>query len=301
MNAPFGERLVEAVARTGVPLAVGIDPHLDRLPEPLQRRYRGLTGAAFRTRAAEAVGEFGRIVIQAVRGRVPAIKLQLAFYEQLGHAGWAALEETCALAREAGLLVVADGKRGDISSTAAAYARALLDPDGPVGADALTVNPWMGTDTLEPYMDLVAEAGRGIFVLVRTTNPGSAELQGHGDPPAALKVADAVTRLGKASTGPSGLSSVGAVVGAMAARDARMLRQRMPRAWFLTPGVGAQGGTVAEGLSGIRADGMGVLVAAARSVLYPTARDRLFDADPARSVANRVKALGQRICAALQA
>ena len=128
------------------------------------------------------------------------------------------------MAREAGLLILGDAKRGDISSTAAAYARSILSPDGPFYCDAVTVNPWMGTDTLDPFIDVCTETGGGVFVLVRTTNPGSPFLQHHGSPTAAQLVADALAEKGEQLTGPSGMSSVGAVVGAMAGDEAPQLR-----------------------------------------------------------------------------
>jgi len=263
----FGDRLAAASERVGTTAMVGLDPHLSRLPRCLGVVDGAPTDRAGRAAAALAVQRFNDVVIEAIADLVPAVKPQLAFYEALGAAGWAALEHTCARAREAGLLVVADGKRGDISSTAAAYARAILDPAGPLGADALTINPWMGSDTLTPYMGLVAEQGRGLFVLVRTTNPGSAELQLHGDRPACHTVCATIAvlnqRLGGTSLGPSG-----AVVGASTADEAATLRARMPRAWFLVPGVGAQGGSMRDGVAGARADGLGALVNSSRGVLF---------------------------------
>jgi len=273
----FGSKLSAAVTRVGVPLAMGIDPHLDRLPEIYRSRY-ATRGPGWRTRAAEAITEFAEVALDAAEGRVAAVKPQFAFFEQLGSPGWAALEAVCQMARSRNLLIIGDAKRGDISSTAAAYARAILDPDGPLGCDSLTVNPWMGSDTITPYLDLCREQGRGLFVLVRTTNPGSAELQHHGEPIGSLKVAESVDRLGQETVGSCGTSSIGAVVGATVAEDARALRERMPNAWFLVPGVGAQGGSAAQALAGVRSDGLGALPVASRSLLFP--RSAGFDEDP---------------------
>lgn len=284
MSELFGDRLARAVRAVGVPVAVGLDPHLDRLPAVLSGRYEGRSGVAFRREAAQAVLEFGRLVVGAARGRVAAVKPQFAFYEQLGAPGWAALEDTCRACREAGLLVIGDAKRGDISSTAAAYARAIIDPDGPLGCDAVTVNPWMGPDTLHPYLPWCRDAGRGVFALLRTTNPGSARLQLSGNPSAAARLADDLAHLGADLVGASGLSAVGAVVGASAGEEAAAWRNRLPAAWFLVPGVGAQGGTAAGALTGARADGMGALVVASRSVLYPSAPVEGYDQDPAAFV-----------------
>ncbi len=296
MNAPFGDRLARAVRATA-PVAVGVDPHLDRLPLPLRERWRGLAGADFRRAAGEAVRDFGRMVVAAVRGRVAAIKPQLAFYEALGAPGLAALEDLCARARAAGLLVIADGKRGDIASTAAAYARAFLDPAGPLAADALTVNPWMGTDTLEPYLPACREHGRGLFVLARTTNPGSAEFQAAGHPPAAERLAAAVERLGAPLVGESGTGALGLVVGAGIPDEARRLRALAPSAWFLVPGVGAQGGSVADALAGARPDGLGALAVAARSVLFPPEppgeRARSYETAPEKFVQEQAERLAR--------
>jgi orotidine-5'-phosphate decarboxylase len=284
---PFGERLTRAVQRAGNCAVVGLDPHLDRLPTALQARFTGCTGAAFFEGAAQAVLEFNQEVIAACRGVVPAIKPQFAFYEALGWRGWRVLEQTCQMAREAGLLVIADAKRGDISSTGAAYARAIVDLDGPVRADAITINPWMGIDTLAPFLACAAQQGTGIFVLVRTTNPKSAFLQQHGSPTGADKLADAVHAAGLSSTGSAGMSSVGAVVGANSPADARALRKRMPAAWFLVPGVGAQGGDPRDALAGARPDGLGCVVSSSRGVLYPPSGEE--DTDFAGAIRVRVR------------
>jgi orotidine-5'-phosphate decarboxylase len=200
------------------------------------------------------------------------------------------------MARARDLLVIGDAKRGDISSTAAAYARAILDPDGPLGCDCLTVNPWMGSDTITPYLDLCREYGRGLFVLVRTTNPGSAELQHHGEPSGSLKVAELIDRLGQDTVGPCGTSAIGAVVGATVAEDARALRACMPSAWFLVPGVGAQGGSAAQALAGMRSDGLGALPVASRSLLFPGGEG--FDEDPGPRIESAIEELSSALRAA---
>jgi orotidine-5'-phosphate decarboxylase len=291
----FGSRLAAAVEQVGVPLAMGIDPHLDRIPMIYRSRYAD-RGPGWRARAAEAICEFVELVLDRAQGKVAAIKPQFAFFEQLGSPGWAALESVCQMARQRNLLVIGDAKRGDISSTAAAYARAILDPDGPLGCDCLTVNPWMGSDTITPYLDLCREHGRGLFVLVRTTNPGSAELQHHGDPTGSWKVADFVHRLGRDTTGPCGTSSIGAVVGATVAEDARSLRKRMPNAWFLVPGVGAKGGSAAQALAGMRSDGMGALPVASRSLLFPGGEG--FDEEPGPRIESAIRELTEALRAA---
>ena len=179
------------------------------------------------------------------------MKPQLACFERLGAPGWYALEEVCATAREAGLLVVADGKRGDVPVTAAAYAQALVGetatPWGPapgLGADAFTANPLLGRDALEPLVAAAAEAGAGMFLLVRTSNPGAADLQDLPAPEEPLheRLAGLVDELSGRLAGESGLSGMGAVVGATEPRHFSRMRELMPRAIFLIPGVGAQGG-----------------------------------------------------------
>ena len=295
MSSMFGERMSVAVREKGTSAVVGLDPHLDRLPQNLRGQYEGRTGQDFREAAADAVVTFNRLIIDAIADTVPAIKPQFAFYEQLGAPGFAALEETCSMARNAGLLVLGDAKRGDISSTAAAYARSILSPDGPFYCDAVTVNPWMGTDTLDPFIEVCRETGGGLFVLVRTTNPGSPFLQHHGNPNAADLVADALDEKGRDLRGPSGMSSVGAVVGAMAGNEAPSLRNRMPSAWFLVPGVGAQGGATSDAIAGARPDGLGCLINSSRGVLYPSSEAlEIYEENPARWIANSAKTHAER-------
>ncbi len=280
---PFGERVARAVRERGTCAVVGLDPHLDRLPEGLRARLEGKRGMAYLEAAALAVVDFNHMVIENIRDLVPAVKPQFAFYEALGAPGWAALTETCRMATQAGLLVIADAKRGDISSTGAAYARAILDPEGPLGLDAITLNPWMGIDTLDPFVGVCREHGRGVFVLVRTTNPGSALLQQHGSPMAAEVVARALHEAGQDTVGPSGLGSIGAVVGATAGEEAHSLRAQMPQAWFLVPGVGAQGGAASDAVAGAREDGLGCLVNSSRGVLFGAEEDP----DPAAAIRQR--------------
>ena len=295
MSSMFGERMSTAVRSSGTFAVVGLDPHLNRLPAVYRRTYEGLSGVAFREAAADAVVQFNRLVIDAIAGLVPAVKPQFAFYEELGAPGFAALEETCRMARQAGLLVLGDAKRGDIASTASAYARSILAPDGPFHCDAVTINPWMGMDTLDPFIDVCAETGGGVFVLVRTTNPGSPLLQHHGDPRAATLVANALANKGESMVGPSGMSSVGAVVGAMTGDEATFLRDRMPAAWFLVPGIGAQGGATADAIAGIRPDGLGCLVNSSRAVLYPKeAPQDAYDEEPVSWIVESAKSHCER-------
>ena len=204
-----------------------------------------------------------------------AVKPQLACFERLGAAGWEALERTCLAARKAGLLVIADGKRGDVPVTAAAYAQALVgetpSPWGPVpglGADAFTANPLLGRDSLEPLVEAAAAAGAGMFSLVRTSNPGAADLQDLPAPEAPLheRLAALVAELADRLAGSGALSGMGAVVGATEPAHIARLRELMPRSVFLIPGVGAQGGSAADLGEAFGPGPAAALVASSRSI-----------------------------------
>jgi len=276
MGPDFSDRLIAAIRAKRSPCVVGLDPRLETMPRFLVDEAAALP----RDEAAGAIlAGFGRAVVDAVAEHVPAVKVQSAFYEVLGVPGLRALLETVRAARAAGLLVILDAKRGDIASTAAAYAEALLGEldwrgeAGPtIGADAATVSPYLGGDSLEPWVDVCRRHQKGIFVLARTSNHGSADLQSlplAGGGTVDERVASMVDRLGAGFVGAAGYSSVGAVVGATFPADAARLRRLMPRAIFLLPGYGAQGGG-AEGLAAcFDRDGLGAVVSASRSVTYP--------------------------------
>lgn len=279
MTFHFADELGKAVQTKGAPLAIGLDPHLHQLPLFLRSKYSNLSGRSYLLEASKAVLDFNCTVIDAVADEVVAVKPQFAFYEQLGSNGWRVLEETCTYAKEKGLLIVADAKRGDISSTGAAYARAILDNDGPIGADSVTLNPWMGLDTLNPFLDLVREQGKGLFVLLRTTNPQSHFFQHHGQPSASVELARQLALMAEDNIGISGMSNIGAVVGASAHEEAQLYREIHPTGWFLVPGVGAQGATPSEGLASANQNGLGALVVASRSLLFPKDPHRHADYD----------------------
>jgi orotidine-5'-phosphate decarboxylase len=272
----FADRLIDAIRAKGSPCIVGLDPRLESMP-------RFLLAAAETLPRDEAVYEilagFGRAVIDAAADLVPAVKVQSAFYELHGVPGLRALIETVRYARASGVLAIVDAKRGDVALTAAAYAEALLgeaawrgDSRETIGADAATVSPYLGRDSLEPWLDVCRRRGRGVFVLVRTSNQGSADLQGldlAGGGVVQERVAAMVTQLGEGLVGARGYSSVGAVVGATFPAEAARLRRLMPRVIFLVPGYGAQGGE-ADGVAGcFDQNGLGAVVSASRSVTYP--------------------------------
>lgn len=250
----FGERLTQRVRALRSATCIGLDPHLDRLPPSV---LRGGDRAALASGAAA----FCRGVIEVTADLIPACKPQAAFFEALGAPGAAALEEVVGAARDAGMLVILDAKRGDIGSTAEAYARATLDPDGPLGADAVTLSPYLGPESLEPFLHRCAE-GKGLFVLVRTSNPGAGAWQ--------ARIAPAVADWVEQANAPFGdLGPIGAVVGATLGGEAADWRARMPHAWFLVPGFGAQGAGHREIRQHVRPDGLGSLVVSARAVLFP--------------------------------
>jgi orotidine-5'-phosphate decarboxylase len=260
-------------------LVLGLDPDPSRL-WPRAIELAGGAGdppAPPAARAALAVAIHCTLAIEAVGEQCVAVKLQLACFERLGAAGWAALAEVTARAREHELLVIADGKRGDVAVTAAAYAQAFFGETatiyGPVGGldpDAITANPLLGRDSLTPIVDAARKSGGGVFALVRTSNPGADDVQElalRDGGTVSERLARMVSELGAAGVGASGLSDVGAVVGATAPDRLERLRELMPSAVFLLPGVGVQGGQVQE-LGPAFAPGAGAgLIAVSRAIV----------------------------------
>ena len=260
MAENFADRLMAAIAKKGSPVCVGIDPSFAKLPPELKKGDE-----------PAAIERFSLAVIEAVAAAVPAVKPQIAYFERYGAAGVAACERVISAARKAGLLVILDAKRNDIGSTAAEYAAGWLGRDD--SADALTVNGYLGADGIKPFLDVAGPAGKGIFVLVRTSNPSAKDMQDFADAAGVTffqRLAEQVAALGggPALVGESGYSCVGAVVGATYPTEAAMLRKLMPRQIFLVPGYGVQGGTAADAAAAFKPDGTGAIVNASRSVLY---------------------------------
>jgi orotidine-5'-phosphate decarboxylase len=242
----FADRLAEAVERKHSQLAVGLDPRLDLLP--MELRGEAVLG---RAAAASAVARFCKGIVDAVGPYVVAVKPQSAFFEALGADGIRALEEVCDYARSIGLLVLLDAKRGDIGSTARAYAAAYLEPreGGAPLADALTASPYLGHDSVEPFLAACRRHGAGVFFLVRTSNAGAADVQDlalSDGRPLWHHLAALVREWGEPFIGERGMSSVGAVVGATFPRAVSEARKLMPESPILLPGVGAQGATPAD-------------------------------------------------------
>lgn len=271
----FAAALAAAVRRVRSPVMVGLDPQFEQLPEELQAAGQDLAARAM------ACERFCKHVIDATASLVAAVKPQVACFEQLGPAGMAALKAVIEHAHAAGLLVVADGKRNDIGHTAAAYARAWLGRGSPWGADALTVNPYLGEDSLQPFVQAALAAGAGIFVLVKTSNPGGGQFQdlaasllvakGGEAPPAQClykHVAQMVERLAAQTAGQTGYGQVGAVVGATWPAQLAELREAMPHAWLLVPGYGGQGAGAADVAAAFDERGLGALINNARGLIY---------------------------------
>jgi orotidine-5'-phosphate decarboxylase len=278
MDDVFADRLLAAIEAKGSPICVGIDPIFEMLPDavagPAAKRNANDAEAAI-----DAIFAFTTAILKIVAPHVPCVKFQSAYFEKYL---WEGVEAYYSLVQEAagmGLLVIGDVKRGDIGSTASAYAAAhLAEPpfdehDDVRLPDAITINPMLGIDTLEPFVQTARDYGKGLFVLVRTSNPGSAELQD-------VKLADGRTwsemlaeKLHAVATQPAlmgtrGYSSLGAVVGATQAHTMQSLRKRMANSFFLLPGYGAQGATAEMTRAAFNADGCGALVSASRSILY---------------------------------
>jgi orotidine-5'-phosphate decarboxylase len=271
----FADRLIHSIRAKGNPCVVGLDPRIDLMPAFIKSGRGEPTREVIRS----IVTDFHELVIDAVAGLVPAVKPQLAFFEQYGSAGVEAFENTVASAKKRGLLVIADGKRNDISSTAEAYAAALLGEADVLGrkekvfdADAATVTPYLGRDSLEPFTEACGKYGKGLFVVLKTSNPGSRDFQ---DQPLAAtgrplyeSIAAIVHELGNPLIGESGYSSIGAVIGATFPEEGRRLRILMPQAIILVPGYGAQGGSAESAAASFNDDGLGAVVSSSRGITY---------------------------------
>jgi orotidine-5'-phosphate decarboxylase len=296
----FTDELAEAVRQRGNAVCVGLDPRWDQLPWPitlgrehetaiapgadpaaLGRRY---AEAAYKLRA-EAYLDFCCGVIDVVAPLVPVVKPQSAFFEELGPAGMTALAEVIRYARDHELLVILDGKRNDIGSTGEAYARGILGRSQSAwGADALTVSPYLGEDSLTPFFDIARQRGAGLFVLVKTSNPGGGMLQDLVTDPSAEQagvsrrrrvynhVADLVERQSATTAGRSGYGLAGAVVGATYPEQLAELRAAMPHTWFLVPGFGSQGGAAGDVAAAFDQRGLGAVVNNSRNIIFAHSR-----------------------------
>ncbi len=266
----FAARLAAAVRDRRTPACIGLDPRRESLPATF-----GVDTTTDPQAVAKAFATFCREVIDVVAPLVPIVKPQLACFEAVGPHGMAALADVIAHARSKGLLVLADGKRSDIGSTAEAYADGWLA--GPWAADALTVNPYLGLDSIEPFVKTAAARAAGIFVLVKTSNPGSKDFQDLRIDGRTLSehVAAGVESLAARTAAGGPYGAVGAVVGATWPRQLDELRAAMPHAWILVPGFGKQGGRAADVRGAFDAHGLGALVVSARDVIFAHARPEM--------------------------
>ncbi|HSV30657.1 MAG TPA: orotidine-5'-phosphate decarboxylase [Atribacteraceae bacterium] len=272
----FADRVC-AVVDTQGPLVVGLDPHLSLMPRFLMEKDSGERADTFE-KISSAVLDGNRIVLRALRDIAGIVKIQMALYEMLGLPGLSTLVETCREAREMEYLVILDGKRNDISSTARGYATGYLSSVSVFDdlkipsfwqVDAMTVNPYLGEDGLLPFFDEASRSEKGVFVLCRTSNPSASFVQDEGKGEKLFfKVANLVEELGKPLVGERGLSSAGIVVGATYPADLKDLRKRHPSLLFLVPGIGAQQGDLEALRFAFREDRQGVLVNVSRDILY---------------------------------
>ena len=268
------QQLIEKIQKTKAPVCVGLDPMLGYIPEHILKRSFGEFGETLEG-AADAIWNFNKEIVDATYDLIPSVKPQIAMYEQFGIEGLKVYEKTVRYCQEKGLLVIGDAKRGDIGSTSAAYATAHLGRVK-VGStvctafntDFLTVNPYLGTDGVKPFVDVCKSEDKGLFVLVKTSNPSSGESQGRlveGRPVYEL-VAEKVVEWG-ADCMDGAYSNVGAVVGATYPEMSAILRKLMPKTYFLVPGYGAQGGTAKDLKPCFNEDGLGAVVNSSRGII----------------------------------
>ncbi len=270
------DRLIERIAALENPTVAGLDPKLSYIPQELREEAYRAHGRTLEG-AAAALFAFNRGLIDALCDIVPAVKPQCAYYEMYGWPGVKALHDTIAYAREKGMFVITDGKRNDIGATMEAYAAAHLgetEVEGarvtPFGADALTVNGYLGSDGIRPLLKICREKDGGIFVLVKTSNPSSGELQNlalEGGPAVYRQMGEMCEEWGRELPGRYGYSGVGAVVGATYPKELAELRQALPHTFFLVPGYGAQGGGAADVAPGFDGNGLGAIVNSSRGIL----------------------------------
>ena len=276
------DRLIEKIKKMNNPTVMGLDPRYEMLPECVTKKYpQNLEGAS------KAIIEFNKNLIDATYDIIPAIKPQIAFYEMYGIPGIKAFYETCKYAKEKGMFVIADIKRGDIGSTAKGYSNAYLGKtkidkteESIFDVDFITVNPYMGSDCVSPFIEDCKKYDKGIFILVKTSNPSSGELQDvklENEEEVYKKVASLVEKWGEDLRGENGYSSVSAVVGATYPKQLETLRKLAPHTFFLIPGYGAQGGKPEDIAYGFDKKGIGGIVNASRSLMCAYKSDKWKD------------------------
>ncbi|NLU51597.1 MAG: orotidine-5'-phosphate decarboxylase [Clostridiaceae bacterium] len=272
----FSDRLAAKIIEKKNPSVLGLDPKLEYIPDSIKEKALRQNSCPYKA-AAESILEFNKKLIDAVHDIIPAVKPQLAYYEMYGTEGIRVFHETVRYAESKNMLVIADGKRNDIGTTAEAYSAAYLgmpqiygENKAAFNTDALTVNPYLGSDGIKPFIKACEEYGKGIFILVKTSNPSSVELQDltlSDGRKVYEAMADMVSKWGETTIGSCGYSSVGAVVGATWPEQLKELRKRMPKAWILVPGYGAQGGKASDIAQAFDKNGLGAIVNASRSLM----------------------------------
>ncbi len=269
----FADRMAQAVQRTRSVTCVGLDPRKAQLPEPIREGVASESDDQW----AAAYTLFCTEIIDVVKDMVPCVKPQAAFFEQLGPAGMVALGNVIRYANENGLIVITDGKRNDIGTTATAYAQGYLGAGSlsPWGSDSLTVSPYLGQDSLEPFVDVCDQREAGVFVLVKTSNPGGGLLQDRSTDGEMVyqRVAALLTELNQGRTGQCGYGPVGAVVGATYPEQLAQMRTAMPQSWILIPGFGAQGGGAQDVKGGFDGAGLGAVVNSSRHIIFAHQRE----------------------------
>ncbi len=267
-------KLVEKIQKTNAPIVVGLDPMLQYIPSHIMKAAIEAYGETLEA-AGEAIWQYNKGIVDAVYDLIPAVKPQIAMYEQFGIPGLVAFKKTVDYCKEKGLVVIGDVKRGDIGSTSAAYATAHLGKVTigsksyvPFAEDFATVNPYLGSDGVKPFVDVCKEEKKGIFVLVKTSNPSSGEFQDQivNGKPLYEMVGAKVAEWGEACMGDS-YSYVGAVVGATYPEQGKILREIMPKAYILVPGYGAQGGKGKDLVHFFNKDGLGAIVNSSRGII----------------------------------
>jgi orotidine-5'-phosphate decarboxylase len=295
----FSDRLVESIRKTDSPCVVGLDPRIDLMPAFIKSGRGAPTPAVIRT----IIRDFHELVLDTIAGLAAAVKPQLAFFEQYGSAGIQAFEDTVQAARHRGLLVIADGKRNDVDSTAEAYAAAYLGEKA-FDVDALTVTPYLGRDSMLPYVHACREHGKGIFIVLKTSNHGSRDYQDQvlqtTGRPLYETIAQTIRQLGEDLTGASGYSSVGPVIGATFPEDARRLRALLPGAFILVTGYGAQGASSEGAAACFNADGLGAIVNSSRVITYSFGHENVTKEQFVKSVRENTLRMRDEIKAALK-
>jgi len=296
----FSDRLVESIRKTDSPCAVGLDPRIDLMPAFIKSGRGAPTPAVI----LSIIRDFHELVLDTIAGLASIVKPQLAFFEQYGSAGIQGFEDTIQAAKQRGLLVIADGKRNDVDSTAEAYAAAYLGKRA-FDVDALTVTPYLGRDSMLPYVDACREHGKGIFVVLKTSNPGSRDYQDQvlesTGRPLYETIAQTIRDFGEDLTGESGYSSVGPVIGATFPEDARRLRALLPRAFILVTGYGAQGASSEGAAVCFNADGLGAIVNSSRGITYSFGNENVTKEQFVKSVRENTLRMRDEITVALKA